>query len=863
MGKMPDLKLLPTSDDKMRFPLKQILPGLLALILLLGFDKALIGAEPDPKTFFNKEVQPILQAHCMSCHGAEKKVKGGFNLSSRDALLKGGDSGKVVLLDKPGESILLDAIRYGEMKMPPKGKLPQAQIDILEKWLKMGVPYADGGTSAMKSHGPPKVDEEARNFWAFKPVKKPAVPQVKDTAWVRNPVDAFILRKLEDNNYSPAAPANKTALLRRLHFAVTGMPPTSAEVESFLKDDSKNAYENRVDALLASRHYGEHWARHWLDLVRYAETNSFERDGIKPNAWKYRDYVIQAFNKDMPYSQFIREQLAGDELDRVNRDSMVATGYFRLGLWDDEPADPLLHYYDQLDDIVSTTGQTFLGLTVGCARCHDHKIDPFPQKDYYRFMAFFHGINSYGNGPASQRIVDGDIKDLSGIVPGGRKADAQKLRELEIKARDYDSKLGDINRRIGKIESDFQAKLPGGQRDDFKHEVHKVPLFEKHSGSLISKEEHQEWLKLRAQRDELNKNKPLVRETALAVIEQGSKPRETFILIRGMPAAKGEKVTPGFPGVMVAANSSDPKIPDAEQGSQTSGRRKIVADWIASDTNPLTARVMANRLWQFNFGRGIVRSTSNFGYMGTPPTHPELLDYLASELVANGWKLKPLQRLILTSNAFRMGSNPSAEAQQKDPENDLLSHFDLRRLTAEELRDAILSVSGNLNLEKKDGPSVYPVIPKEVLAGQSRPGSGWGKSTPEEAASRSVYVHIKRSLAVPLLNVFDAADPDSPCPQRFTTTQPSQALALINGDFANEQAALFAKSVQSAAGEDSRKQVSMVLGRVYQRTPSSTEVERGLKFLQESVGQDGLTKEEALRRFCLVALNLNEFLFLN
>ncbi|MFZ9793061.1 MAG: DUF1549 domain-containing protein, partial [Gemmataceae bacterium] len=450
----------------MRFSLKHILPGYLALILILGFDKSLTGAEPDPKTFFNKEVQPILQAHCMSCHGAEKKVKGGFNLSSRDALLKGGDSGKVVLLDKPGESILLDAIRYGEMKMPPKGKLPQAQIDILEKWLKMGVPYADGATSAMKSHGPPKVDEEARNFWAFKPVKKPTVPQVKNSAWVRNPVDAFILRKLEDNNYSPAAPANKTALLRRLHFAVTGMPPTSAEVESFLKDDSTDAYEKRVDALLASRHYGEHWARHWLDLVRYAETNSFERDGIKPNAWKYRDYVIQAFNKDMPYSQFIREQLAGDELERVTRDSMVATGYFRLGLWDDEPADPLLHYYDQLDDIVSTTGQTFLGLTVGCARCHDHKIDPFPQKDYYRFMAFFHGINSYGNGPASQRIVDGDIKDLSGIVPGGRKADAQKLRELEIKARDYDSKLGDINRRIGKIESDFQAKLPGGQRDD-------------------------------------------------------------------------------------------------------------------------------------------------------------------------------------------------------------------------------------------------------------------------------------------------------------------------------------------------------------------------------------------------------------
>lgn len=823
----------------------------------------ILAADLEPKAFFTREVQPILQAHCLACHGAEKKVKGGLNIATRNDLLKGGDSGEVISLTKPGESIFLAAIHHGDIKMPPKGKLPQSQINTLEKWVKMGVPYGDGVTAAMKSHGPPKVDEEARNFWAFRPVKKPAIPQVKNTLWVRNPVDAFILRKLEDNHYEPSSPANKATLLRRLHQAVIGLPPSSAEVDSFLKDDSQDAYEKRVDALLASRHYGEHWARHWLDIVRYAETNSFERDGLKPNAWKYRDYVIQAFNQDLPYNQFIREQLAGDELNHVTRDSLVATGYYRLGVWDDEPADRTLHYYDQLDDIVSTTGQAFLGITMGCARCHDHKIDPVPQKDYYRFLAFFHGINSYGNGPASQRIVDGDVKDLSGIVPGGRKAGEKLLRELEIKAQEYERRSGDINRRIGRIEDEFQAKLPGGQRDDFKHEVHKAPLFEKHSGSLVPRPIHQEWLKLRAERDELNRNKPQVRETALAVIEQGPRARDTFILIRGMPAAQGDKVTPGFPGVMVSANSPDPKLIDPDNDSRSSGRRIVLADWIASEANPLTARVMANRVWQYHFGRGIVRSSSNFGYMGTPPTHPELLDFLASELVANGWKLKPLHKMILTSNAFRMGSTPSKEALTKDPENDLLSRFDLRRLTAEELRDAILAVSGNLNLEKKNGPGIYPLIPKEVLAGQSVPGSGWGKSSPEEAASRSVFVHIKRSLALPLLNVFDAADPDAPCPQRFTTTQPSQALALVNGDFANEQAAIFARNIRAAAGADPRAQITQALARVFQRTPASAEVERGLKFLEDTIRKDGLTSEEALKRFCLVALNLNEFIFLN
>ena len=836
------------------------------VILVVSFlsNAYVFSAEPTKVSpdFFEKEVQPILQAHCFSCHGAEKKVKGGLDMSSREALLKGGDNGVVVSIEKPDSSIMIDAIRHGERKMPPKGKLPSKQIETLEKWIKAGVPYSAGKVIA-KHHGPPKVDAEARNFWSYKPVKNPTIPKVQNQAWVKNPIDAFILSKLEQNELTPALPAEKTALLRRLYFNVIGLPPTFEEVESFLRDDSPDAYEKRVDNLLNSRHYGEHWARHWLDLVRYAETNSFERDGIKPNAWKYRDYIIKSFNSDKPYNEFIKEQLAGDELEKITRDSLVATAYFRLGIWDDEPADRDLAYFDQLDDIVSTTGQTFLGTTIGCARCHDHKIDPFPQKDYYRFMAFFHGINSYGNGPASQRVVDGDLQDLKGVINPGRKPDIKKLQELEIKAQEHERLSNDINRQIGRIEDDFRAKLPGGQNDDFKQDIHKPILFEKHLGKLVTVEEYKRWKDLTAKREELKKTRPLIRETSLAVIEQGPKARETFILTRGMPAAKGDKVEPGFPSVMVSENIPELKIPEQDPTARSSGRRKVVADWIASDSNPLTARVMANRLWQFQFGRGIVRSSSNFGYMGTPPTHPELLDYLATQLVANGWKLKPIQRMILTSNAFKMGSQVSPQAAMKDPENDLLSHFDLRRLTAEELRDSILGISGNLNLKKVDGPSIYPVIPREVLAGQSVPGSGWGKSTPEEAASRSVFVFVKRSLALPILQVFDAPDPDSPCASRFTTTQPAQALALINSEFAGEQAKILAADVAKKSSASPADKVSEILRRTLQRQPKPDEIERGTTFVKDSMNKDSLNEEDAIRRFCLIAFSLNEFIFLN
>ncbi|RLT07845.1 MAG: DUF1553 domain-containing protein [Planctomycetota bacterium] len=802
----------------------------------------------DDIVFFEKDVLPILKANCFACHGSEKKLQGGLKLTSREDILKGGESGPAVDLKKPGESLILQAINYDGLMMPPKGKLSKTQIDTLTKWVTRGLAWSEkAAAAAAKAHGPPVVDDEARSFWAFRPVVRPAVPEISNfKSQISNPIDAFVVAKLAANDARPAPAAAKETLLRRLFYTLTGLPPSPKDVADFASDRSPNAYDKVVDRLLDSRHYGEHWARHWLDLVRYAESNSFERDNPKPFVWRYRDYVIRSFNADKPYDQFIREQLAGDELEKVTPDSIIATGYYRLGLWDDEPADRPLAFYDGLDDIVATTSQTFLGLTANCARCHDHKIDPFTQRDYYSLLAFFHGVKPYGGDNEILRFI-GD--------------DAARERQATATA-EWEAKLSEVKKNIAAVEDSIKDKLPGGEIDDFKFDGKRREILRKQRGKLISVEDHEKYEVLHRERGQIERDRPKSLEQALAVKEEG-RPRDTFLLLRGNPQSQGDRVEPAFPSVLLAANAKPPELPSHRAGSESSGRRRVLADWIASPTNPLTARVMVNRVWQYHFGRGLVRSSSNFGYMGSPPTHPELLDWLASEFVRTGWKLKPLHRLIVTSNAFRMSTPVSSDVATKDPENDWISHFDLRRLSAEEVRDSILAACGNLNLGKTDGPSVYPVIPREVLAGQSVPGRNWEKSTPEEAASRSVFVHIKRSLAVPLLTAFDAADSDSPCPVRFTTTQPSQALALINSTFANEQAALFAASLRREAGQDTTTCVKAGLIRVLQRQPTEREIARGLKFVDDNIQQEKVSADEALRRFCLLAINLNEFVYLD
>jgi hypothetical protein len=778
---------------------------------------------------FAQDVKPLLARRCFRCHGPTAS-EGGLRLDDPAAVLKELDSGQHAVLPGDVEKSALvarvSATADGE-RMPPEGKpLTPAEVDTLRQWIAGGAKW--------------------EKHWSFVPPERREPPVVKQGDWVQNPIDALILARLEVAGLSPAPPAAKRTLVRRAYFDVTGLPPSDEQINAFVNDAEPNAWERLVDTLLASPHYGEHWARHWLDLVRFAETNSFERDGLKPNAWKYRDYVIRSFNEDKPYDQFIREQLAGDELAKVTDDSMIATAYYRLGTWDDEPADPLQSRFDEYDDIISTTSQVMLGLTVGCARCHDHKIDPIPQTDYYGFLAFFADVTPYAD------IRERDPAQFS-------QWDMSKPEELQLRA-ELRSKEDTIRREMTAMEEVGIRRMSGAEQE-IAGTPDRAQLLKNKLEQLLNVSEWESYQdagkRLDAVREEI-KRLPTP-SSALALAKCDPRPPATHLLQRGNPHVPGDEVQPHFPALF---GEAAPKIPPAAEGARSAGRRRVLAEWIASPKNMLTARVIVNRVWQHHFGRGLVRSTNNFGELGTPPTHPELLDWLALWLIDHDWQLKPLHRLIMTSNAYRMSSAGNERALAVDPANDLLWRFDMRRLSAEEVRDAMLMVSGEFN-PQMHGPGIYPKLSQEVLATQSMPGAGWGKSTPEEEARRSVYIHVKRSLLPPLLTAFDFPDVDASCEARFVTTQPGQALAMLHGEFVDEQAERLAKRAEAAAGEDLSKQASEVFRIALGRAATEEEVADGVKLIQRLVDKHGQNGHAALKYWCLTVLNLNEFVYLD
>ncbi len=760
---------------------------------------------------FARDIQPLLARRCYACHGPDTQ-EAGLRLDDRAAAIAELDSGSTAVV--PGDAAKSELIvritsTDPDLQMPPEGpRLKPDEVKALEGWIASGAEW--------EAH------------WAFRPLERPPLPPA---AAATNPVDAFVDAGLAARGLARSPEADKATLLRRATYSVTGLPPTEQEMRDFLADESPAAWEKVVDRLLASPHNGEHWGRHWLDLVRYAETNSFERDGAKPHVWRYRDYVIRSFNDDKPYDRFVLEQLAGDELPAPSADALVATGYYRLGLWDDEPADRLQARYDWLDDIVSTTGQVFLGLTINCARCHDHKIDPLPQQDYYGMLAFFHNITPMGDRQMNPAFIEQPLP-VDGTSPAEFLHQAKERDRRRAEAR---VNLDAINKRI---------KEHGEQALDD-----------------LARSDLANWKKLLADLDAEQKRQP----RALVVTEYGPKAPDTFVFYRGNPHAEAKPenlVEPAFPAIL---EPPAPEITPAPSGRST-GRRTALAAWITSPTNPLTARVLANRLWQYHFGRGIVRSPNNFGLMGDPPTHPELLDWLATELVAGGWRLKPVHKTILMSRAFRASSQAVPEAIAQDPLNDACWRFDMRRLAAEELRDTIHVASGGFN-PKMFGPSVYPAIPEAVLATQSVPGKGWGNSSPEEQARRSVYIHVKRSLLMPILADFDLADPDASCPVRFTTTQPTQALGMMNGDFLHTQARAFAERVRREAGGTNADQTAAMVRRAIEvalvRPATDAEVARGVALIDDLETKDGVGPGRALELYCLMVLNLNEFAYLD
>jgi len=951
--------------------------------------------------FFERKVRPLLAEQCYSCHGAEKQ-KGHLRLDSPGAIRAGGEGGAVVVPGDPAKSRLIIAVSYQseDLKMPPKQRLTARQVADLTEWVKLGAPMPAGEAPVAAVRKEFQITAKDRAHWAFQTVRKPAVPPIGNRqATTANPIDAFIHAKLAAKGLAANPSATPRELVRRAYYDLTGLPPTPAEAEAFLADQSPRAWEQLIDRLLDSPRYGEKWGRHWLDLVRFAESNSYERDGDKPHAWRFRDYVIRAFNSDKPYDRFLREQLAGDELPNADPDALIATGFYRLGIWDDEPADRELARYDSLDDIVATTGQAFLGLTVDCARCHHHKIDPIPQQDYYRLLSFFQNVNHYRNGgptdevalftteaekaahAARVREVERRRDEVQGSITALEKLFRERLAKDEsapqsdvVASRDLDDlqfryyrdswdKLPDFTL----VKAETTGKLPSGLFDiglrtrntafgfvfegalivpkDGDYSFHldsddgsrlsvdgkqvilydgihgegneqsvtvrltqgrkpiKLEYFQRQNGlgltvawsgpgfsrralstssepvravknkspksdfaallrtegpRVLGVEQFKQYQALKKELEQLKPEK-VTGEKALVVSERGAVPPPTHLLARGNPALAGEVVEPGFIEVL---GTPAPAIPKPAADARTSGRRTVLANWITSPENPLTARVMVNRIWQHHFGRGLVRSTSNFGTQGDRPTHPELLDWLASEFVARGWSMKAMHRLIMNSQAYRMSSRGNPAALASDPTNDLLWRFAPRRLTAEEIRDSILAINGTLNL-KMFGPSIFVDIPREVMAGQSQPGKGWGKSPPEEQARRSIYIKVKRSLRPPILDSFDVAETDRSAPVRFATVQPTQALGMLNSAFLNEQAEVFAARLRREAGDDAAKQVRLGLQLVTTRPPTDAEVQRGLGLIAALRAQDNASAEVALKYFCLMALNLNELVYVD
>ncbi len=821
----------------------------LGLLAQVGYSETTLTdkEKAEQLQFFTEQVEPIFVESCYRCHGNGQN-RGGLNFYTRQSLEKGGESGPGIDSENLDASLILDAVNYSSFEMPPSGKLPQAKIDIITKWVKMGAPMPERKDVIALHEGPPEINDATKRHWSFQPVQRPDVPHLKSD-WVRNPIDAFLLAKLKENGLEPNPPADRRVLIRRLTYDLTGLPPTQAQVEAFVNDNRPDAYERLVDSLLASPHYGEHWARYWLDLVRYAESNSFERDNPKPFVWKYRDYVVQSLNNDKPYDRFLREQLAGDELPQPTAETIIATGFYRLGQWDDEPADPPLARYDELDDIISTVGQGFLGLTLNCARCHDHKLDPIPAADYYSFLAFFQNVQRYGiRNEAS--VLERSVRDVGS-------PEEKRLFEGEIKA--HEAAVAEARAKLDLVENRIVAELKGGEKDDFQADSVRLNIIRKYIGKLLTQAEFKEYAETRRQWNQLRNNPPKSAAQALCVTESGPDAPATFVLIRGNPGSEGDEVVPAFPQIL-----SPPK-PDIQvpEHRQSSGRRLALANWITDPANPLTARVMVNRLWQWHFDAGLVESPNNFGLTTARPQHAELLDWLASEFVQRGWSIKQMHRLILLSNAYQMSSATNPVALEKDPQNLLFWRVAVRRLRAEEIRDTVLFVNQTLKLDQMYGPSVYPKLPAAVLAGQSMPGHNWPTTPDDQSARRSLYIHVKRSLQVPLLASFDVADSDFTCPVRFATTQPTQALGMLNSEFMNEQAKLFADDLKKNAGADVAAQVELALTRTTQRKPSKEEIATGIALVKSLREEHGQSAETALKNFCLVAMNLNEAIYLD
>lgn len=809
--------------------------GLITLAVLPGTIRAADApAEPTPEQakFFEEQVRPVLATNCYKCHGEEKQ-KGDLRLDSLTAMLAGGESGPAVVVGKPEESLLVEAIRHESFEMPPEGKLKDHEIASLTTWIKNGVPWPgdhDHGALPTKRE---KITDEDRAFWSFQPIQNPSVPDLANDAWSRNEVDRFILDRLQREDLEPAPEASPEMLVRRLYFDLTGLPPTPEELDAYLGDKSPDRYERLVDRLLASPRYGERAARRWLDIVRYADSDGYKQDAYRPHAWRYRDYVVQAFNENIPYDRFVQEQLAGDELAPEDPAAIVATGYMRLGIYEYNAKDARTQWDFILNDLTDVTADVFLGMGMSCARCHDHKFDPILQADYFRLRAFFANILPREDIPLAmpEQRAEHDRQMEAWLAKSAEvraELDALERPKLESAAK------GEIER----FPADVRAMVykPREERDSFEHQLAVLAnrqATEKMQSvkfeSAFKGETLERWKELKAKLAELEKEKPAPLPVAYTVTDVGPTAPPTFI-----PASRkgdAEEIPPGYLTIL----DPTPASITPPEHVPSSGRRTALANWLTQADNPLTSRVIVNRIWQQHFGRGIVSTTSDFGSLGDRPSHPELLDYLAAKFVRDGWDLKKLHRLLVTSATYRQTALiPTPDiAKQSDPTNRLLWRMNTRRLEAEQIRDAMLHVSGSLDL----------------VAG--------GEGVETKVPRRSIYTRVFRNNKDALLTVFDVPDGLLSTPERNVTTTAPQALLMINSDLTLSRAKSFASKLTAQKFADDAELVATAYRAAFGRLPSDSESNAALYYLQQGKRSDTLVD------FCHALLNANEFLYID
>ncbi len=786
--------------------------------------------------FFETNIRPLLVKSCYECHSADAKIiKGGLRLDSPEGWRKGGDSGPALVPGEPGKSLLVTVVRRAdeESPTPRKHKLSPEQIADLEAWVNMGAPDPRQETAVASSGATKVVDfEAARKFWSFQPVKDPTPPRVKGRA--NNPIDQFVLAKLEQRGMTQGATADKRTLIRRVTFDLIGLPPTPEEIDVFLTDPSPDAFATVVDRLLASAHYGERWGRHWLDVVRYADTAGDSSDYPIPQAYLYRNYVIDSFNQDKPYDQFLREQIAGDLLPAANeprkRENTIATGFVAISRRFGTGSVIQL----TIEDTIDTLGKAVLGLSLGCARCHDHKFDPIPTQDYYALYGIFNSTR-YPH-PGSEN--DKRQKDFVPLIPPAEvetimKPFQAKQDEFDAEAKQLEKERNQLMKRsVKKSAAEATESSADGPAPRFQSE----------------KDYYHALLELKNKRDAFTDTLPRI-ESAYAVAE--GTPANSRVQRRGELASLGEEVPRHFLQVL-----GGQILPFGDKGS---GRHEL-AGWLADSNNPLTARVIVNRLWQHHFGRGIVESPNDFGARGSAPTHPELLDYLASRFVAAGWSIKAMHRLLLLSRTYQLAGADNPRYVKMDPGNLWLWKFNRQRLHAEIIRDALLSVSGWLDLSV-GGAHPFP------------PENKWDFTQHNEFHAlyeinrRSVYLMQQRSRRHPYLGIFDGADPNSTTGARSLSTTPLQALFMMNDRFMQEQAAGFAARLEDAKPRDAER-IALAYLLAYGRPATRTEVRQGEAYLrafrEKAVPVNRFLEERermAWTSFARVLLSSNEFVF--